>query len=283
MNTKRWLGVLIVAAWLSGSAAPAQERGEQPIYPPPSPLAPNAEIERQPGAIVPAGGVLSDWIVYRRECCEGPEGRYTPLYTELYVNAGPTMPIGGDTLSRELQTGWTITGGARALFFNESLTRAWVFDLHLINTNLSGGAQDTQFPVTFFQNGTRSDLVNFLGVTGRKTFSVHNYNRTLVGLGVGRAWYPWQPADSDNCKLRFVADAGGRYGSGRVAFKEFGHVVDVIGQIYAGLRSELEFPCYGCMVHVGGRCEWAYTWSDVLQRQSNTQEISALLTLGVRY
>src|SRR5437764_129767 len=75
MKIKQWLGVMIVAAWLNGAAGYAQQSVNQPIYPAPSPLAPEAAPERRPEAILPSGGVLSDWITYRRECCEGAEAR----------------------------------------------------------------------------------------------------------------------------------------------------------------------------------------------------------------
>jgi hypothetical protein len=31
------------------------------------------------------------------------------------------------------------------------------------------------------------------------------------------------------------------------------------------------------------RIEWVYTWSDVLQRTSDVQDLSVLLTVGVRF
>lgn len=282
MKTKRWLGVMIVAAWLSASAVHAQQTGSQPIYPPPAPITPDAPPYR-PADNVQASGGLSDWILYKRDCCEGRQGVITPLYTEIYLNAGPSVPVGGMTLSRELKTGWSITGGMRALFFNEPLSRAWTVDLHIINTSESGGAQDTQFPITFFQNGTRSDQVVFNGVAGRKTFSVLNINRTMFGVGFGREWYLREPADSDGCKWRFGIDGGGRYGSQRVHFNEFGHVVDVVGAMYASAHTELEFPWHSLIFHVGARFEWSYIWSDALQQTSDSQDLSLLLTIGIRY
>lgn len=277
MKTKRWLGVLILSAWLHGAALEAQQT--PPIYPPPAPITPEMTPIR-PVEVTSVGG-LSDWIVYRRDCCEGKPGAYTPLYTEIYFNAGPTMPVGGTTLSRELRTGWSFTAGARALFFDEPHTRAWAVDLHIMNTNASGTG-NTQYPVTFFQNGVRSDLLPFNGVN-RTTFSVQGSNRTSVGLGLGREWYLRAPADSDGRMWRWGIDTGGRYGNLRVAFHEFGHVLDVIGSLYCSVHSDIEFPCRSFLFHVGTRFEWAYTWSDVLQQSSDVQDLSVLLTIGVRF
>ena len=283
MKTKRWLSVLIAAAWLIGSIGNAQHPGSEPVFPAPSPLAPNAVPDRPVQTVAAYSGGLSDWIVYRRECCEGMHGRQTPLYTELYLQAGPSMPVGGTTLSRELKTGWSIAGGVRAVIFNEQHTSAWVVDGHLINTHESAGRQDTQFPLTFFHNGVRSDLVVFEGVAGRRTFSLLDSNRTMVGLGLGREWYPWNPADSHGRKWRFGVDSGGRYGSHRVNFNEFGHLTDVVGGMYAGLHSDLEVPWRGMVWHGGVRFEWAYTWSDVLQRTSDVQDLNVFLSIGLRY
>jgi len=283
MKTKRLFGVMIMAVWLTGSAAPAQQPSVDPIYPPPSPVAPHTSEKLPEDRRLAAGGGLSDWIVYGRECCEGPLGAATPLYSEFYLQAGASIPVGGMTLSRELKTGWSITGGVRALFFNEPHTRAWVVDAHIINTNQSAGVHDTQFPITFFQNGTRSDLVVFEGAIGRKTFSIQNSNRTLVGLGLGRDWYLGQPAHADSCKWRFGVDGGGRWGSHRVNFSEFGHVTDVIGSVYAGAHGDVEYPWRNWVFHTGVRLEWAYTWSDILQQTSDVQDISIFLTMGVRW
>jgi len=283
MKTKRWLGVMIAAAWLIGAVGNAQQPGYQPTFPATAPLGRNgsAEPTSQPGGADRSG--LSDWIVYRRDCCEGRHGAVTPLYTELYLEAGPSIPVGGQTLSRELKTGWSIAGGARALFFNEQHSRAWVVDAHIINTNESAGVLNTQFPLTFFHNGVRSDLVVFEGVAGRKTFSIQNSNRTMVGLGLGRNWYPWNPADSEGNKWRIGIDSGGRYGSHRINFSEFGHVTDVVGGIYAGAHSDVEIPWRGIVWHAGVRFEWAYTWSDILQQTSDVQDLNLFVTVGLRY
>ena len=283
MKTNRLIGVMIMAAWLSGSAAFGQYSGAQPIFPPPTPIVPDATTEAQKEPEIPAGGGLSDWVLYRRKCCEGGHGVYTPLYTELYLNAGPSVPVGGMTLSRELRTGWSITGGARALFFNEPQTRAWTVDLHVINTNESAGKQDTAFPLLFFHNGQRSDQFTFEGNTGITNFKLQNSNRTLVGLGVGREWYLWQSALSEGRHWRIGADAGGRYGSQTLALSTFGHLTDVIGSMYAAVHTDVEIPCRCCQFHAGVRFEWAYTWSDILQRTSDVQDISLLLTVGIRF
>ena len=283
MKTNRLIGVMIMAAWLSGSAAFGQYSGAQPIFPPPTPIVPDATTEAQKEPEIPAGGGLSDWVLYKRDCCEGSPGRYTPLYTELYLNGGPSFPVGGMTLSRELKTGWSIVGGAKALFFNEPQTRAWVVDLHIINTNESAGKRNTEFPLTFFHKGQRSDQFTFEGQMGITQFSLHDSNRTLVGLGCGREWYLWHPAGSGGRSWRVGVDAGGRWGSQSVALNTFGHLTDVIGAMYAAAHTDVEIPCRCCLFHAGVRLEWAYTFSDVLQRTSDVQDISLLLTVGIRF
>ncbi len=297
MKTKSRLGVVMLALWLVGSTAGAQERsdppsypsmepaaqpGDVPVYAPPSPLRPNATPERvatQPGS---HPGGLSDWIVYRRPGCEGAHGHVSPMYTELYLQAGPTFPV-GTTLSRELRAGWSITGGLRALFFNEGLTSAWTIDGHIINTNLGAGGEGKPFDVTFFHNGVRSDLVVHEGVAGRKSFTVQVSNRTQVGLGVGKEYYLWAPADAPGKKWRLGYDLGGRYGSHRVDFNEFGHMTDVVGGLYAACHSDIEIPCGRLLWQFGARLEWAYTWSDVLQTISDVQDVSLLIRGGIRY
>jgi hypothetical protein len=257
MKTKHVLSIVIFAAFLTGGAAQGQQ--PEPMFPRPSPITPmgaTAGEARQ----VHSGSGLSDWILYRRECCEGPFSSAIPLYGEFYLQAGPSVPVGGITLDKELQTGWSIAGGLRVLFFNEPQTRAWVVD-----------------------NGTRSDQVLFEGVVGRQTFSIQSSNRTMVGLGLGHNWYLGQPANSDVCHWRFGVDGGGRWGSHRINFNEFGHVTDVIGAIYAGAHADVEIPWRQCIFQTGVRLEWAYTWSDILQQTSDVSDISVFFTAGVRW
>jgi hypothetical protein len=281
MKIKHWLSVSVLTLGLC-STVRAQDYADQPEFPAPAPLQPGGLAVHPAEYVQPPGGVLSDWITYKRDCCEGHEGPRTPLYNEVYIDAGPSTPVGGAVLSHELRTGWSFTGGGRTLLFNDPLTSAWVVDLHIRYTN-EGSDRNTQFPVVFFQNGTRSDQVLFQGKTGQKLFTIQDATRVMVGAGVGRDWYCWQPADCDGCNCRLGLDVGGRYGYMRVAFNEFGHVGDVIGSFYIGCHADVEVPCRSCLYHAGVRFEWAYTWSDILQRTCDLQELSVLLTVGVRF
>jgi hypothetical protein len=291
MKTIRSLCVLMAAGWLTGSVALGQQPYE-PIYPAPSPFAPPTEYAPEP---VPARTGLSDWIRYQRDCCEGTHGRLTPLYTELYFGGGASFPIakGTSDLSHELQTGWTLMGGARALLFNEEMTRAWVFDLHIINIHQYTGAHNRTFPLTVFQNGvpvTSGVTANGNGVGTEPNFNLEDMNRTMVGLGFGREWYLWQPADFDGLKWRIGLDGGGRYGTERlnvVNSARSAHTTDVVEGAYLALRSDLEVPCGNVLFQAGLRLEWAYTFSDILQQdrpgQSNMQDLTLLFTIGARY
>jgi len=278
MKATRLLSLVLLSVLCTGSIAWGQQPGYKPSYGPPTPIG-EGDTELKPVSHHAPAGVLSDWIVYKKDCCEGRHGLCTPLYTEVYLRAGPTVPVGGMTLSRELVTGWSITAGARFLLFNEPQTNAFVVDVHIINTNEGGTRDGTAFPITIFRAGTRQDF----GVNGVPGVTVKNSNRTLAGLGVGREWYLWQPADADGRKWRVGADFGGRYGSHNLAFNETRHITDTIGSMYAAAHTDLEIPCRLVSFHTGVRLEWAYTWSDILQRTSDVQDISLFLTVGVRY
>src|SRR5262245_6501605 len=232
MKTKIWLSVWIVAGWMIAASAEAQQNGYrspttqtpppsgyQPIFPAPSPLNPDASPDKPAPSAGGQPGVLSDWIVYRCDACEGRYERACPLYTEIYSHFGASVPVGGMTLSRELKTGWSFVGGARALFFNEEYSAAWIVDAHVINTNESAGKQNTAFPLTITHNGTKT----VFGPGGIPGATLQNSNRTMFGLGAGRDWWLWRPANFDGCTWRVGVDGGGRYGSGRVNFNELGH------------------------------------------------------------
>ena len=241
------------------------------------PPAGTVPIPGAPTLIAPSLSGVSDWIAYRRpECCSA--GPLSPLYSEVFLRVGPSIAVGGNFLGRELQPGWTIDGGIRGLLFDPASTRAWVVEFSILNSNNSG-----------IQNGDPLTLSilrpNAVGTVTRQSVdvTVKNYNRTMVGVGGGREWYIWQPADAPGGKWRIGVDAGGRYGSASMTFNEIRHRTDVIAGMYAAIHTDYEIPCGHCYLSFGARAEWAYTWGDILQRQSDVQEINALVTFGVRY
>jgi hypothetical protein len=278
MTVKRRLLLVFLSVWCTGPVAWGQQPAYKPAYEAPTPLT-NGDTGPTTEPSPPTPGVLSDWIVYQRDCCEGRQGLTTPLYTEIYLRAGPTAPIGNATLSKELQTGWSITAGARFLLFNEPLTSAWVVDVHVINTNQTGIQNGTAFPLTIFHAQTRTDF----GKNGVPGLTIRDSNRTLAGLGLGREWYLWQPANTDGRVWRVGADFGGRYGSQNLSFNETRHITDVIGSMYAAVHTDLEFPFRYGSIFTGIRLEWDYTWSDILDRTSDVQDLSLFLTVGARY
>ncbi len=291
MKTIRTLSVLIVAGWWAMSIAQAQQPAYEPVFPPPSPFAP---LPEEAPATSPARTGLSDWIRYQRQCCDGVLSKHTPLYTELYFSGGASFPISSATssFSRELQTGWTMMGGARGLLFNEEMSAAWVFDLHIINIHQYAGARNTAFPLTVFQNGvpvTSGVTPNGNGVGTEPNFNLEDVNRTMAGLGFGREWYLWNPANFDGLNGRVGVDGGGRVGSERlnvVDSARSAHTVGVCEAIYAAAHCDLEMPCGAVLFNAGFRLEWEYTFSDILQQgrdRSNMQDLTLLFTVGVRY
>lgn len=263
---------LVVAA---GRLASGQE--PYPTAPPPTPLS------ETPQAVVTVGAPtgLSDWITMggtRGICCMGPFGSDPDIQTELYLRVGPDFPFGGGILARVLNTGWTIQGGGRALFFDPSFMRAWVADLSLSHS--------------FTDAGDRA-LVDRPTVANQLV-TVRQLNRTNVNLAFGRQWWLTVAADQPGNKWRAGVDIGGRWGSANVEFVEINHRTDVIGGAFVGAYSDFEFrlrdclacSCFAdsrCIFQAGVRVEYGYTWTDVLERASDVQDINVLFSFGVRY
>jgi hypothetical protein len=253
--------------------------GAPDVVPPPlGALPPGAAPAGLPSvAVPPSPSGLSDWITYKRGDCCVP-GTNVPLYSEVYLRAGPSIPVGGNYLGRELQVGWAIAGGVRGLLFNPSMTSALVADLHIVNSNNSGISNGDPRVLNIFQkNATGTSTLSNVAVTVRST------NRTLVGLGTGREWFLLQPANAPGNHWRVGVDAGGRYGSESMQFNEIRHRTDTVAGLYAAAHTDFEVAYGRWFFSWGLRCEWAYTWSDILQFQSDVQEISALATFSVRY
>jgi hypothetical protein len=286
--------ILMGLGWACAVAASAQEMLPVPgVQPPPIQRDQPKVSDATPGASMPLpnegpGGApglsgLSDWILYRRpgsDCCD--PGPLKPIYSEAYLRVGPSAPVGGNYLGRQLLLGWSIEGGFRALFFDQSTTNAWVVDIGVINTNngaLNPGA--ISVPLNVAQPPPNP-------VTGLNTFStvqatVHNYNRTMASLGIGREYYIWAPADASLGKWRIGWDGGGRYGSANMTFNEIRHRTRTAEAIYLAAHTDYEIPCGCCYIAIGLRCEWSYTWCTILQRQSDLQDITGLVTFSVRY
>lgn len=226
--------------------------------------------------------ILSNWITYQRNnCCEAPLGHNLPIGTEFFVRSGPSVPIEGDVYGRVLDVGWVFQGGVRALFWDNSLDRAWTVEASISNQSNRAGTNDVRIPLSVIDNftGKRQEFGkgNLPGVT------VAGLNRTFVNLGFGREYYLWQPANAPGTNLRAGWDGGGRYGTCKGDFHEIRHRTDVIGGAWASIHTDLEIPCGCCIFQCGLRSEWAYTWSDILQRQSDVMDLNFLVNLGVRY
>jgi hypothetical protein len=201
---------------------------------------------------------------------------------EIFLRAGTSLPFGGQAAGNELKVGSTIMAGGRALFFNPAKTTAFTVEAHILNSqNQADG--ERQFPLSIIEPGENgAQRVNF-GSGNIPGVTIRRMSRTMVGVGLGREWYPWQPAGDPHTKWRVGVDAGGRYGSASMRFNEIRHRTDVIGSAFAAAHSDLEIPCGPCVLQTGVRLEYAYTWSDILQRTSDVQELNLLFTLGLRY
>lgn len=296
MNVKRVSLYALVLTLLGmsavrGQAPPAQYEPIRPpgvafggeAAPPPTPVPPSAPPP--PGGPMPVPR-LSDYILGTRPDCCGPIGSCGPIGYEVYLRNGLNLPFGSGPLAKSLDPGWVIQGGGRVLFFNLEQDAAWTIDLSISNVwNHADGEHTVTLhdiivpgPTSIF-GGSTSVMVPDFDVTPR------GLNRTYVNLGFGREWWLSAPANGHDWMWRAGFDAGGRYGSDKVLLEEIKHRTDVMGGVFVSLHSDLEIPWGGCMLDLGFRWEWGYTWTDVLQHQNlaDVQDINLMLNLGIRF
>jgi hypothetical protein len=233
----------------------------------------------------PCHATLSSWVLYDRPCgCCGPVGGHGPIQTDLYFRGGGSMPVGAGALSSVLDAGWMIQGGARVILFDAEMDAAWTVDLGIGHINNSAWNKTTQFTLTNIPTTSASGIT---GTLPSLEVSVSALNRTYVNLGGGREWYVLgSPDEKEQTTLwRFGVDGGGRYGSAKLDLNEIKHRTDTFGGVYFGLYTDLEIPCCACMIEIGLRGEWAYTWTDLLQTQNNgdLQDLNLMFTIGIRY
>jgi hypothetical protein len=232
---------------------------------------------------------LEAWLNYTQPDCCGPTGRHGPVTYDLYFRTGPSFPVGGGIFNNVLSMGWTVGGGGRTLFFNPSGSRAAFVDLSLNFTHNNGHGRSV-VPMNFPLNG-------LFGVNT----TVRDFSRWHVGLGGGWEWYmngPGFVSGTGNWNLSYGFDVGGRYGSSHVTLDiidpanifnlgpaaNFLRRQDAIGGVYSGLNLNFEMPMHGWTLILGGRTEWALTFTDVLpDYKGNLTDINLLFNIGVRY
>jgi hypothetical protein len=272
---------------------------------------PGDTVSQQIAATPQAPAGLSHWITYACPDCCGPIGGNGPIKEELYISTGPSIPLGQAIFGHVLQDGWEVKGGGRTLFFPTSaMDNAWTADLSVSSIWNMGQHEDRFFPLNVLAQtgqlitGTANPEVFHAPVHG----TLRQLNRTSVNLGLGHEWYLLGNACSCACgerNWRVGIDAGGSYGteSASVAIDTVPGIpgvandgttaaihlltrrIDTTAGTFIGLHTDLECPC-GCCTHIiGCRLEWGYTWSDILQRQNNSDitEINFLISYGVRF
>jgi hypothetical protein len=206
------------------------------------------------------------------DCC-GPIGAHGPVGQEVYVRIGASFPIGNGLLARALNTGYATHVGGRAQFFDPSAASAWVVDLHGFYT---------------YNNANAEDIITVRG----EPVTVRALHRSGVGAGIGQDYFLAGPGFVGglwDANLRYGWDVGGRWGSGHTDLNNpfvpalYRRKQDVFLQPFVGLSATVDVPFGGWTCFVGGRLEWNYTSSHLIERDSNFQEVVAQLTFGVRY
>jgi hypothetical protein len=184
----------------------------------------------------------------------------------------------------QMRPGVTAALGTRALLFDTDLLRAWVFDVG-ISSVWHNAVTNDQYTLT---NTER--VVSILGFQQRVFQGAFNVtpdgmNQTYLNLSIGQEHYLWGSASCEEARCRVGWDLGGRYGSCRYDLIGERHRTDTVGGFFVAAHSDLEVPLGCCIAQVGGRVEYGYVWSDVLQSQNyaDYQSLNILLTAGLRY
>lgn len=287
-----------LAAWMIALAAADAAPGQAPSYGEAPPAAATAAgtangTRVAPGATAvvssdhPQAMGTSRWITPTGYLCDD-DGVSPPIGSEFYLFSGASFPFGDQYHGSALQPGFVIGGGLRTLFFNNTMDRAWVVDASISHFN-NRGNKEKRFPLKVLDftgntlpNGNPEIKLVQYGTPIRPGLLIRDTDRSFVSLGIGRDFY-MTPADVPGPKCRWGVDAGGRYGTSSQEYDLIKHRTDVIGGFYCGVHLDYEKPSRWGIFVVGGRWEYSYTWSDILQHVSDIQETNLMLTLGLRY
>lgn len=286
MNIKTMVAALLAAATLTTSAW-AQPPAAKPVQ----------EVigDRIDDAVpAPQPTLTSRWLTSTPALSES-DIKGPPIAAEVYLSIGASTPFASsfnkrDVLGRDMVPGVLVQGGVRTLFFNMPATRAWVVDTSISHIS-NGHSQIEKYPLRVIEFNGEIDpatgqpaveLIQF-GTPTTPAVRIRETHRTYANLGIGRDYYWRTSADEPGRLLRVGWQTGGRYGTLSQEYNILKHRTDVIGGAFAGVHGEFEYPSRWGMLQLGVRCEYGYTWSDILQRASDIQEITTMFTLGVRY
>src|SRR5205807_37953 len=102
----------------------------------------------------------------------------TPILSELYIRTGGSFPLGGKIMGELIGDGWSIGGGARALFFNAARDAAVTFDAG-ITTTTNQSDSDRQIPLSVLLPNAAGTVsrVNF-GTGGVPGVTLRRFNQT---------------------------------------------------------------------------------------------------------
>jgi hypothetical protein len=251
-------------------------------------VAPVAELDKaRPTVVWPPQTGASAWITGIQPCCCGPVGGCGPIKMELFVNTGPSRPLGEGFLGHSLSTGWMIGGGGRSMFFDTDRQAAWSIDGSLNEIENNGGHPNLQ---TAFKHETFDPVTGNISVDF-PNISVAALHRTYLKLGGGREWWLIGCADNGDKSWTCGADLGAIYGVARLdmhdwsdEFGQFQRFTHVMYGPYAALYTNCEVPCNCCTYSFGFRCEWDYMDSRLLPfNKADIFDVNFLLTAGVRF
>ena len=240
-------------------------------------------------------GTLHQQILASPPNCCGPVGSNGPITYELFTYTGPVLiPGGGNEITGATRFGWAVQGGSRALLFNSARDAAWTLSLGL-RYAYNGADNSRVFDVFTRQPTTQNQTTGVNTPNGPDQlipYRLRGITRSEITYGVGRDWWLNGPGTtpSESWNSRVGVDVGGRYGTARVdlipvpAPNSYTRKSVVNNTITFGAHYNVERP-FGASVLFGGfRTEYGLSFTNVIPPQDgNFQDISFLLTLGVRF
>jgi hypothetical protein len=237
--------------------------------------------------------LASDWIVRPSPagCC-GPTGKSGPIGWETYVRTGVAFPLSGNIFGDNLQPGWNISGGGRALFFNPEADKAWVIDVGISNTHFNSRNRNNVVTLLNMPDPRNNNATEVQRNGGRPfptipslDTGINSFNLTSANLSLGREIYLLGNAEQEENNWRAGWDFGGRWGNCKIQPTNYPHLDDVFGSVFLAAHTDIEVPWGACVLQFGTRFEWDYTWTDILQPQNNGDitMFNLLFTGGIRF
>ena len=201
----------------------------------------------------------------------------------------------GPGLPNYLNTGWSVGGGARTLFFDPTHTAAWTIDLGLSYTHNWGTGSHSPVTLLLRNPPTQNQTTGVITVNPdiSALSAINGIHRESFNYNFRHNWWLWGAGNTGGetgTNVRVGGWVGGRYGSSHVDIIPlnqpggYSRRQNVFEGFVVGAHVTCEMPMGAWILFGGLRAEYGYDWTNLVPPiQGNLNNANVQVSLGIRF